>query len=196
VLATKARVCKVVGQEGSPWVTSSAPWNAKECEEMNPHTSKWTCILGVEISMDFQIFRMRLYGSKPIGLKSYLYHWNFIEILMSKMGSHDPFGHLKHKLWPKERLGVKLIVWPLTTKSWESTIFPCVQVTCNIPLESSWQRLQLFFKIHDNQRYAHKIMGPKSRKSPNSRNFGTPIWESWDKMPFGWGPHGEVQSIL
>jgi len=27
---------------------------------------------------------------------------------MFKMGSHDPFGHLKHKLWPKERLGVKL----------------------------------------------------------------------------------------
>ncbi len=25
---------------------------------------------------------------------------------MSKMGSHDPFGHLKHKLWPNERLGV------------------------------------------------------------------------------------------
>ncbi len=21
---------------------------------------------------------------------------------MSKMGSHDPFGYLKHKLWPKE----------------------------------------------------------------------------------------------
>ncbi len=27
---------------------------------------------------------------------------------MSRMGSHDPFGHLKHKLWAKERLGVKL----------------------------------------------------------------------------------------
>jgi hypothetical protein len=27
---------------------------------------------------------------------------------MSKMGLHDPFGYLKHKLWPKERLGVKL----------------------------------------------------------------------------------------
>ncbi len=24
------------------------------------------------------------------------------------MGSHDPFGHFKHKLWPKEWLGVKL----------------------------------------------------------------------------------------
>jgi hypothetical protein len=29
---------------------------------------------------------------------------------MSEMGSHDPFGHLKHKLWPKERLGVKLAI--------------------------------------------------------------------------------------
>jgi hypothetical protein len=27
---------------------------------------------------------------------------------MFEMGSHDPFEHLKHKLWPKEGLGVKL----------------------------------------------------------------------------------------
>jgi hypothetical protein len=27
---------------------------------------------------------------------------------MFKMGSHDPFGQIKRKLWPKERLGVKL----------------------------------------------------------------------------------------
>jgi hypothetical protein len=26
------------------------------------------------------------------------------------MGLHDPFGHLKHKLWPKERSGVKLAI--------------------------------------------------------------------------------------
>jgi hypothetical protein len=30
---------------------------------------------------------------------------------MSKMGSHDPFGHLKHKLWPKEGPQVKLTIW-------------------------------------------------------------------------------------
>ncbi len=24
---------------------------------------------------------------------------------MFKMGLHDPFGHLKHKLWPKEKAG-------------------------------------------------------------------------------------------
>jgi len=42
---------------------------------------------------------------------------------MSKMSSHDPFGHLKHKFWSKERLIVKLVVWLLTTKSQELTNF-------------------------------------------------------------------------
>jgi hypothetical protein len=27
---------------------------------------------------------------------------------MFEMSSHDPFGHLKHKLWSKEGLGGKL----------------------------------------------------------------------------------------
>jgi len=62
-------------------------------------------------------------------LKSY---WN----LDVKMGSHDPFGHLKHKLWPKKRLGVKLAIWLPTIKSQESTWFPRVQVACNIPLKA------------------------------------------------------------
>jgi len=39
-------------------------------------------------------------------------------------------------------------------------------------------------------------MGPQSRGSPNFGNFGTPIWESWDKMPFGCGLRGEAQNIL
>jgi len=30
---------------------------------------------------------------------------------MSKMGLHHPFGHLKHKLWSKERSRIKLAVW-------------------------------------------------------------------------------------
>jgi hypothetical protein len=32
---------------------------------------------------------------------------------MSKMGSFDPFGHFKHKIWPKEMSGVKLDSRPL-----------------------------------------------------------------------------------
>jgi hypothetical protein len=40
---------------------------------------------------------------------------------MSEMGSYDPFEHLKHKLWPKKRSRVKLLIWLLINKSWEST---------------------------------------------------------------------------
>jgi hypothetical protein len=35
------------------------------------------------------------------------------------VGSHDPFGHFKHKLWPKDWVKVKLAIWLLTTKSRE-----------------------------------------------------------------------------
>jgi hypothetical protein len=45
---------------------------------------------------------------------------------MSIVGSHDPFGHSKHKLWPKEGSRVKLAIWLSTTKSLESPRFPCV----------------------------------------------------------------------
>jgi hypothetical protein len=42
-------------------------------------------------------------GQNPLGLKSLLCHWKDFEMYMSKMGSHDPFEHLKHKLWQKKR---------------------------------------------------------------------------------------------
>ncbi len=31
-------------------------------------------------------------------------------MFMSKMGSHDPIDYLKHKLWQKERLKIKLAI--------------------------------------------------------------------------------------
>ncbi len=93
---------------------------------------------------------------------------------MSKMGSHDPFKHLKHKLWPKERPKIKLIIWLLATKSQEFPRFLCAQVACDIQLKKSWLGLQLCFRPHLNWRSAHKVMGPQSCKSPNFGNFGTP----------------------
>jgi hypothetical protein len=83
------------------------------------------------------------------------------------MGSHDPFGHLKHKLWPKKGLGVKLTICVPTTKSRESPLFFSVQVACDTPLESSQQGLQLCFRLHFNRRSTHKVMGPQSRGSSN-----------------------------
>jgi hypothetical protein len=71
-LATKARACKGEDQEGSSGVTSHAPKSIGECEGMNPHTPKCVPILGVGVPMDSQIFKERLEGSKPIGLKNSL----------------------------------------------------------------------------------------------------------------------------
>jgi hypothetical protein len=103
---------------------------------------------------------------------------------------------LKHELWPKERPKVKLAIWFPITKSQELTWFPCMQVVCDIPFESSWRGLQLCCRPHLNQRFSHKVMRPQSCGSPNFGNFGIPIWESQDKMPFGCGPCGEAQNRL
>jgi hypothetical protein len=74
---------------------------------MSPHIPKWAPTLGVGVPMDFQIFKEQFQGSKIIGLKFFLYQWATFKMHMSKMGSHDPFGYLKHKLWPKEGSKVK-----------------------------------------------------------------------------------------
>jgi hypothetical protein len=112
---------------------------------------------------------------------------------MSKMGLHDPFGHLQHKLWPKERSKIKLAIWLPTTESRESTRFPWVQVACDMSLKSSWQGLQLWFRPRSNRRFAPEVIVPQSCETPNLGDFGTPIWESWDKKPFGCHSHGVVQ---
>jgi hypothetical protein len=86
---------------------------------------------------DFRNFRIRLQGSKHLALRCSLYHWKAIKVQMSKMASHEPFGHLQHKLWQKEGPGVKLAIWLLTSKSRESTRHQHVQVEYDTPLESS-----------------------------------------------------------
>jgi hypothetical protein len=83
------------------------------------------------------------------------------------MASHEPFGHLKHKLWAKERPGVKLAVWLPTTKSRESTWSRCVQMECNTPLESSWGEIRVCFRPHPNSRFEPGVMSSQSPGSPN-----------------------------
>jgi len=51
-LATKAKGCKVAGQEGSPRVMPHAPGSARECERIDLHTPKGTPTLGIKVPMD------------------------------------------------------------------------------------------------------------------------------------------------
>jgi hypothetical protein len=62
------------------------------------------------VLQDSQNFRIQLQGSKHLALKLSSCHWKAIEVKMSKTASHEPFGHLQHKLWQKEGSGVKLAV--------------------------------------------------------------------------------------
>jgi hypothetical protein len=94
------------------------------------------------------------------------------------MGLHDPFGHLKHKLWPKEGLGVELTIWLPTTKIRKSPRFPCVQVVCHIPLQSSRQGLQFFFNLISIWGLQRKLWAPKVVGVPSlgisGLSFGSP----------------------
>jgi len=90
---------------------------------------------------------------------------------MSKMVSHQSFGHLQHELWSKEGPGVKLAVWLPTTKSWESTRPRCVQMECDTSLESYWGELQVCFRPHLNPRSEPGARNSQSPRSPKSRQF-------------------------
>jgi hypothetical protein len=78
-LATKVKACKNAEQEGDPADTSYAPGSAGERQRMSSHTLKWTPTWGVGVLMDSGIFKEWLQRSKPIELKSSLYHWKDIE---------------------------------------------------------------------------------------------------------------------
>jgi hypothetical protein len=125
-LATKARGMQGCGPRGRPGNHITCSLECKSVREWTLTLTNELPCWELESQMDSRIFKAWLQGSKLITLKNSLYHWKAIEMQMFKMGSHYAFGYLKHKLWPKERSGIKLTIWLPTTKSQESTQFPCV----------------------------------------------------------------------
>jgi hypothetical protein len=91
-----------------------------------------------------------------------------------KWARMSPFGYLKHKLWPKEGLRVKLPIWLQTIKSQESPWFTCVQVACLISLESSWWGLELYLDLISIKGLKKTYGLPKLRESQ--------FWESRDSQ--------------
>jgi hypothetical protein len=112
------------------------------------------------------------------------------------MASHEPFGHLQPKLWAKEGPRVKLAIWLPTTKSRELTSSRRLQQEWDMALESFWGELQLWFWPHSNQRLEPGDMSSQSPGSLTRDNFGTPPWESREKVPFGCSLDEELQRIL
>jgi hypothetical protein len=63
-------------------------------------------------------------------------------------------------------------------------------------LKSSRRELQGCFRPHPNQRFEQEVMDAQSPKTTIRDSFGTPLWESWEKVPFGCSLDGELQRIL
>jgi hypothetical protein len=63
-------------------------------------------------------------------------------------------------------------------------------------LESFRRELQDCFRPHPNRRFEHEVMDAQSLGSANRDSFKTPLWESWEKVPFGCNLGGELQRIL
>jgi hypothetical protein len=108
-LATKARIC-----EGEPRVKLGSHIScSRECGKVwgnePPHPKVGSHFGSWSLHGLSNLHRMNA-GVKPIELKSSLYHWKLLGTWMSRMGSHYPFGYFKHKLWPKEGLGIKLSI--------------------------------------------------------------------------------------
>jgi hypothetical protein len=98
---------------------------------------------------------------------------------MSKMASHEPFGHLQQKLWQKGPK-VKLTIWLPTTKSQESIRPQCLQVECDISLERSQGELQVCFRPHpigglSKELWVHKVPRVQTKTVPRILlgNLGT-----------------------
>jgi hypothetical protein len=94
------------------------------------------------------------------------------------MASHWSFGHLQPKLRAKEGPGVKLAIWLLTTKSWESTSSRRANWECDMGLERSRRGLQLWLRPRHDRTLHSGVMDSQSSGSPigtiSGFHFGSP----------------------
>ncbi len=93
---------------------------------------------------------------------------------MSKIGLHDPFGHFKHKLCAKERLGVKL---------------PLKVGNCPNFLACRWHATYRWKALNEGYNFAldfisigglhTKLWAPKVARIPYVRISGFPLETKW-----------------
>jgi hypothetical protein len=107
---------------------------------------------------------------------------------MSKMGSHHPFEHLKHKLWSKERSRVKLTIWLSTIKSRELIWF----LACRQRATYCWKNLNKGYNFSWNLiaigGLHAKLWAPKVAGIQVVGISGLPLGNPKTKRPFGCGP--------
>jgi hypothetical protein len=129
---------------------------------------------------------------------------------MSKMGSYCSFGHLKHKLWPKEGPGVELSGVELDSRESASFDSRPLEVGnrpeilgCRKRATYCWKALDESYNFASDRitiRALHKkLCALKVPGVPTGGILGLPRGSPGSpgrEKPFGCRPLGEAQSIL
>jgi hypothetical protein len=123
---TKARACKGACQKWSLGVTFHAPGSVGKCDRMIPTLPNELPLWKLESRWTSGFSKGDCKGQNSLEWKVHYITKKFNGKELSEMGSHDPFGYLKHKLWPIERSRVKLLIKLSTIKNQELPWFACV----------------------------------------------------------------------
>ncbi len=110
-------------------------------------------------------------------------------MLMFKMGSHCSFGHLKHKLWPKEGPGVKLPIWFLTKKkSGIDPIYLSADGVWHTIRKLSTRATTLLETASRFEVCLQSYGAPKSHESQLEWFQGSHLGVLWQKAIWMWAP--------
>jgi hypothetical protein len=156
---------------------------------MNPHIPKWAPTLGVGVLIDSWILGSDCRGQNPLDGRVIYIIKKLLKLRCLKLGLHDPFGCLKHKLWLKERSGVnwQFDSWPLKIKNQPNFLACRWRATyLRKPLDKGYNFALDLISI----RGLHtKLWGPKFRESQlwefQDSHLGVPeqnaiwMWASW-----------------
>jgi hypothetical protein len=86
----------------------------------------------------FQIFQTRFGEPNLVQIGPFRYLKRSWKVNKCKVGFHSPFKDLKHKLWAKKWLAIKMAIWLSTTKPFNKGVKPPEMIRV---LERSFQSL-------------------------------------------------------
>jgi len=115
---------------------------------------------------------------------------------MSKMALHEPFGHLQHKLWQKERPRVKLAVWLPTTKSRESTRPRCADRVRHTIGKLSTIATSLLQTSSQSEVWTKRYELTKSRESKLGQFWDFSLGVLGQKAIRMWVPRSNVENTI
>jgi hypothetical protein len=116
---------------------------------------------------------------------------------MSKMALYEPFGHLQHELWQKERPKVKLTIWLPTIKSREIDPTPvCENGVRHTVGNLSRRATNLLQTLSQSEVWTKSYEFTKSRESKLGQFRDSPLGVPGQKAIRMWVPWNNTENTI